>query len=128
MKDKSALRDILLAAAILILAAGLYIGNRTRKPRPGHRRGSIRRRRSLPGDRRKQRRGVRHSGLPQRQQHPDHRKRPGLDIRRHMSGQGVYPPGQDQPLRRDDRLSPKHDDRQDRRPGRDRLVHRCINN
>ena len=28
MKDKSALRDILLAAAILILAAGLYIGNR----------------------------------------------------------------------------------------------------
>lgn len=28
MKDKSALRDLLLAAAILILAAGFYIGNR----------------------------------------------------------------------------------------------------
>jgi len=28
MKDKSALRDLLLAAAILTIAAGLYIGNR----------------------------------------------------------------------------------------------------
>ena len=28
MKDKSALRDLILAAAILIIAAGFYIGNR----------------------------------------------------------------------------------------------------
>ncbi len=34
MKDKSALRDLILAAAILIIAAGFYIGNRVMNRAP----------------------------------------------------------------------------------------------